>query len=883
MVFGITNPFVAKSNSVDLYSVDDTPSTDDTSTLRYDVDDYEDNNSVRSILRRRYKGRRGHTAYERNVDRNVSWCSTLDDARTYDTDGASATWSNGQETQDERLHRGERDDDTYETNDDTRDEDDDDTLDTNGDSSRDDDTFVTNDGASSSCDDDGADDDTYATSDNSRGNDTYERDLDVVVDFDSIYPGETRMSCGKTSSTSASASVSEEDDCIEIEHVDAEDHRMIQRGREGAMEARVTSRGEEVRFTATLTKRTPPSPSLSPPPPPSANMMCQPKSIERKQLVMPTPPTPKSMLKRIGIDDITIRPYEKEVVNDIELSRVFVPKLIDLPLDELVIDDVSTIDSSSTLNSSFDEERGVDVIHDDIAATVELAPPVSNEDRKRFSFNTIPSLDESRIRSTGGSDDTSMRSLTKKEHDFGDMFKIQKRADTLAGHIGLILPFWGGRKREDNEPLPNNSTSCEGGTDAIAATRDSMTTKIPSPTPAETLQSNPSTYLSKDSSVKSPYSDNDYYDDVKILPGQSTDKAQSDNGGYTEDPRSMNNDVGVAGNEEGKLSHLPKKKPNDAWDTTSPPHQRIISDREVSAESLKKKKQSINEFDIEKDDKNQGIFDVDYFVPSDSSSGMESNSDESELSTYAVTRTGELISIQDLGASRNSTKMGSIQSQTGEGRIPLYLRDDFMDQITSDILKMSNDHKPLEKRKQWPWAWKRNSKKDDLCSGLNLDARHHPIPLGHRSNRVSDKYDPKELPSGRVHDDDFSCTSCVSADSILTELKVIENTAKLMYQKVILGDSGDMGPSKNYIAALFSPEETELVLKTKGGARGDIKCEQPVHRGATRDDIKSEQPARHREETKKGGVFSKILGRSSSTKTRKFGPVFGVSVSWTPK
>jgi hypothetical protein len=893
MVFGMTNPFVAKSNNGDDHSIESSVSADDTSTLHYENDDdaynnNNNNNSRRSILRRRHhgghghgrhRGRHGHIPYRRNFDRTVSWCDTLDDIRTYDTDNASASWTNPPDARDELLHRAEqRDDDTHETNDDPRYGDDDDTLDTNEDSSRDDDTCATND-AASSCDDD--DDDTYATNDDSRAADTFETDLaeeedddDVILDFDSIYPGDTRMSYGLTqtyseahSSGDTMISVSREDDCIEIEHVDAEDRHMIRPGE--AMEARRTSRGEDMRSTATSMKQIPssPSPPPPPPPPPSANVMCPPKSIGRKQLAEPPTPTPISMLKRIGTDDITIGPYEEEAVNDIEQSRVFVPKLIDLPMDELVIDDVSTMDSGSTLESLSYEENGVDGICDDIAGTVGLSSPVSNGDRTLFSFDAIPSWDESRIRKTGGSDDTSMRSLTKTDHDFIDMFKIQKRADTLAGHIGLILPFWRGRKGGENEPPSKNSTSCEGGTDAIVERRDFMTKKISLPSPAKTLQSNTSTYLSKEVSVKSPYSENDYYDNVKILPGQSTDGAQSDDGGYMEDSQSMNDDGGVPRNEDGKGSNSTKNFSNDSGDISSP-HQRIVSGRVISAESIRNKKQSINEFDIENDQKMQGIFDTDDFVPIDSSSGMESNSDESELSTYAVTPAGELIPIQDLGVSKKYTKMRSIQTQTGEGGIPLYLRDDFMDQITLDILKMSNDHQPKEKRKQWPWVWKKNSKKDHRCSGLDVDGRHQPIPLDHRSNRVSDKFEPKELSSGRVNDDDYSCSaSCVSADSILTELKVIENTAKLMYQKVILGDSGDMGPSKNYIAALFSPEETELVLKTRG-AVSDVKCEQPAH---------------HQEEAQKGGVFSKILGRSSSRKTRKFGPVFGVSASWTPK
>jgi hypothetical protein len=107
----------------------------------------------------------------------------------------------------------------------------------------------------------------------------------------------------------------------------------------------------------------------------------------------------------------------------------------------------------------------------------------------------------------------------------------------------------------------------------------------------------------------------------------------------------------------------------------------------------------------------------------------------------------------------------------------------------------------------------------------------------------------------------------VSADSILVELKFIEDTAKVMYQQIILGESSDMG----LISALFLPEEeTELVLEKGREARDEETYKQSsVHKQLQQQ--KQQQHCAHQQEEentkvsgngkKKGGKISKFFGR----------------------
>ena len=83
-----------------------------------------------------------------------------------------------------------------------------------------------------------------------------------------------------------------------------------------------------------------------------------------------------------------------------------------------------------------------------------------------------------------------------------------------------------------------------------------------------------------------------------------------------------------------------------------------------------------------------------------------------------------------------------------------------------------------------------------------------------RQQSISDTFQPQQLPDGKLYDCDQSCNdSCVTTESILTELKVIEDTAKMMYQQLVFGDEKELPTSIS--AALFSPTDMELVLDAK--------------------------------------------------------------------
>ena len=72
---------------------------------------------------------------------------------------------------------------------------------------------------------------------------------------------------------------------------------------------------------------------------------------------------------------------------------------------------------------------------------LEEAPSADKHDDSFASFDENPSWDDQHT--LAASDDESIVTLTRKDHEYKDQFVKQQKADSTAGHIrGLILPFF---------------------------------------------------------------------------------------------------------------------------------------------------------------------------------------------------------------------------------------------------------------------------------------------------------------------------------------------------------------------------------------------------------------------------------------------------------
>ncbi|KAL9179950.1 hypothetical protein ACHAXT_007920 [Thalassiosira profunda] len=124
-------------------------------------------------------------------------------------------------------------------------------------------------------------------------------------------------------------------------------------------------------------------------------------------------------------------------------------------------------------------------------------------------------------------------------------------------------------------------------------------------------------------------------------------------------------------------------------------------------------------------------------------------------------------------------------------------------------------------------------------------------------------FHPRPLPPGRVHEGDDNdsiagasqASSCMTTESILGELKLIEDTAKMVYHQYV-----NAPEFHDNTTAIFSPNETELVLSEDNAAPGQGR------RAQTADAA-----------TKKEGKMKKLILRLKGKKET------GVSVTWTPK
>jgi len=175
------------------------------------------------------------------------------------------------------------------------------------------------------------------------------------------------------------------------------------------------------------------------------------------------------------------------------------------------------------------------------------------------------------------------------------------------------------------------------------------------------------------------------------------------------------------------------------------------------------------------------------------------------------------------------------------------------------------------------WGWRKKSKAGSTKQRSQADANAF--------TQIQDIFHPTTpLIDGKVYDyideapdDDCSVESCITTESILSELRVIESTAKMMYQQMVMNpDVGDENSSHNSISALFlkevDQEETELVLK-----------EPKPNQQQQREGITKEEAAKKKK--KKRNSLSRFFGRLIPKKKKWGLRLFGVSgsVVWTPK
>ncbi|KAL3759183.1 hypothetical protein ACHAWU_001201 [Discostella pseudostelligera] len=219
-------------------------------------------------------------------------------------------------------------------------------------------------------------------------------------------------------------------------------------------------------------------------------------------------------------------------------------------------------------------------------------------------------------------------------------------------------------------------------------------------------------------------------------------------------------------------------------------------------------------------------------LPTNCGDAPSNDSDESyELSEYDAPIKGEVIRIQDLG----TTKHGWARHKNA-----LSTHND--DQMT--VGAPDQNRSKINQGKRSLWGWKKK------CKNTN-------------STPISDRFQPTLSPQEIVDDDDdLSCSgSCVTTESILSELKVIETTAMRMYQQLCASTSECVDTPPDYISALFSPDATELILE----------CGEKEEREGTV------------EINKRGRKVRELLKKCIPKKKLSCGPVCGVSATWDPK
>jgi hypothetical protein len=501
-------------------------------------------------------------------------------------------------------------------------------------------------------------------------------------------------------------------------------------------------------------------------------------------------------------------------------SSIFIPpEQIDLP-DELPNSPSNlTIQSNSSISSSMEEQFFGD-----------------NEKGEERGGGGGGGENTSHHRQRASSDDTSLRTATKEIGNYGAIFNIQKQADTLAGHIGLILGT--------NKWNWFNDTTLE-------TTQSTMTKNI-SLVP-QNKESNASVLKSEeDEASESESKSEDDDDDCEESIDEEDEVSESQSKSEDVDSEDLNAAIKTQSTD---LSNLTINE-NDIVKTDK---NNVSNDNRCEKESELSYQKKTHSSDDEYETKKNGENDTSQNsrkarvkdVPILDDELYDDSPNGSDLSDSIITQVevNEVIFDEKLDFTRTRSK--TIGTQTA-GVDTLSK----MDQIPMNVMEKKNDVRKHESKRQWFWGRKKSTKSEEQYTPSSV-VPESPFPS------FSDRFTPRQLPDGRVHDADNDCnSSCVSADSILVELKLIEDTAKVMYQQIILGESGDMGP----ISALFLPEEeeTELVLEKVRVAIDEENNTPSIEQQQQQHSFyQHEENIKVSRDSKKGGKLSKLFGRRS--------------------
>ena len=260
------------------------------------------------------------------------------------------------------------------------------------------------------------------------------------------------------------------------------------------------------------------------------------------------------------------------------------------------------------------------------------------------------------------------------------------------------------------------------------------------------------------------------------------------------------------------------------------------------------------------------------------SAQLSDDGTEDELSPPGMTPPGEVIPIQDLDlrsyqskkekkkkAKTKKKKMkrqGSLDPgcnvEDGVSNMPQIVVTDpgsvWSEDVSMDTQRVSRFSQGSKKKLSWGLRKKRAATKREDAHAQNS---------GRSSTFFHNIFHPRPLPPGRVHEGDDNdsiagasqASSCVTTESILGELKLIEDTAKMVYNQYI--NSPEVHDNTT---AIFSPNATELVLSEDNEAPGQGRHAQTADAA-----------------TKKEGKTKKLILRLKGKKET------GVSVTWTPK
>ena len=318
-------------------------------------------------------------------------------------------------------------------------------------------------------------------------------------------------------------------------------------------------------------------------------------------------------------------------------------------------------------------------------------------------------------------------------------------------------------------------------------------------------------------------------------------------------------------------------------------------------------------------------------VPSDDSTEVNSaqlstDNDESDDS-FVINDPGQVIELQDLVGNKSSetrkllkkklsrkNKKKKAAQQQQQSQPPSQIITDPSIMWNDDMFLVHRNNDVTNKASKSRlgkirWSLKRGNKNRSTDNDLNSDAPYAS------TSAQSSRFVPNLLPTGKVYEADDNASvisqasSCVTTASILSELKLIEDTAKVMYQQMkalsehAAGGGSGAGPSgmasHNNISSLWGgaqQQEAELVQGEgeKRGKKNDRDDDGPM--AITCGDLQFEagelydvdeivdaeqQQLQQQEQTaakKRGSRLSKMFVKLKSKKTGR-----GVAATLSPK